>query len=389
MEAREDGLPHGPGQWKIVKPATAIIGDNAHRENPAISRARDLVLAHGWNSTSFQIVNPGIKRWFSTAGDAVVGYVCAGHVRVVAGAPVCEKERLPRVAAEFENETAAGKYHVCYFAAERRLESIYSHSPDHAKFLLGAQPVWDPRMWPEVVRANGSLRAQLNRARNKGVTVAEWPIAKAENNSELARCLHDWLASKGLPPLHFIVEPETLSRLENRRIFVAQHHSGAVGFVVLSPVPRRNGWLFEQFPHRPGAPNGTVELMIDSAMRAIGESGAEYATLGLSPLSIRADVEPFNNPVWLRIMLAWLRKHGQRFYNFDGLDAFKSKLRPERWEPVFAVSNEPRVSFRTLYAIASAFSGGRPAMLVFGGLSRAAITEVRNIKRFVRRAFTT
>jgi phosphatidylglycerol lysyltransferase len=189
--------------------------------------------------------------------------------------------------------------------------------------------------------------------------------------------------------MHFIVEPETLSRLDNRRIFVAEGADSVAGFVVLSPVPRRNGWLFEQFPHRPGAPNGTVELMIDTAMRAIGESGAEYATLGLSPLSIRADAEPSHNPVWLRIMLAWLRKHGQRFYNFDGLDAFKSKLRPERWEPIFAVSNEPRVSFRTLYAIASAFSGGRPAMLVFGGLWRAAITEFRNFRRFVRGAFTT
>jgi phosphatidylglycerol lysyltransferase len=372
-----------------VKSASVLTGSVQPPDNTALLRARDLVLAHGWNSTSFQIVNPGIKRWFSAAGDAVVGYVLAGHVRVVAGAPVCEKERLSRVASEFENETTAGKNHVCYFAAERRLESIYSDSPDHAKFLLGAQPVWDPRMWPEIVRTNRSLRAQLNRAGNKRVTVTEWPIAKAENNSELARCLHDWLASKGLPPLHFIVEPETLSRLENRRVFVAEHDGRVVGFVVLSPVPRRNGWLFEQFPHRPGAPNGTVELMIDRAMRAIGESGSEYATLGLSPLSIRADVEPFHNPVWLRIVLAWLRKHGQRFYNFDGLDVFKSKLHPERWEPVFAVSNEPRVSFRTLYAIASAFSGGRPAMLVFGGLWRAAITEVRNIRRFVRKAFTT
>jgi len=124
-----------------------------------------------------------------------------------------------------------------------------------------------------------------------------------------------------------------------------------------------------------------MELMIDYAMRALAEDGYQYATLGLSPLSRRAEVPPFDNPMWLRVFLAWLRKHGQRIYNFDGLDAFKTKLRPERWEPVFAVTNEPHVSFRTLYAIASAFSGNAPLRLFFGGLAKAAATEARWVKQ--------
>jgi len=68
-------------------------------ENPAVVRARELVLTYGWNSTSFQIVNPGIKRWFSDDGDAVVGYVPAGGFRIVAGAPVCRLDRVSEIAA--------------------------------------------------------------------------------------------------------------------------------------------------------------------------------------------------------------------------------------------------------------------------------------------------
>ena len=51
-------------------------------------RARSLVLKHGWNSTCFQIVNPGIEYWFGEDGESVVGYVTSKGVRVVAGAPV-------------------------------------------------------------------------------------------------------------------------------------------------------------------------------------------------------------------------------------------------------------------------------------------------------------
>src|SRR6185295_14755670 len=105
------------------------------------------------------------------------------------------------------------------------------------------------------------------------------------------------------------------------RVFVGERDNHVVGFVVLSPIAQRNGWLFEQFPHVPGAPNGTVELMIDAAMRTLAEDGCDYATLGLSPLSRRSNIPADKQPLWVRFILGWIRKHGQRFYNFDGLDS--------------------------------------------------------------------
>ena len=35
----------------------------------------------------------------------------------------------------------------------------------------------------------------------------------------------------------------------------------------------------------PEAPNGTVELLIDAAMRALHEAGSRFVTLGLAPLA--------------------------------------------------------------------------------------------------------
>lgn len=345
--------------------------------NLSFPLTRELVLTYGWNSTSYQIINPGIQHWFAEKRDSVVGYVSSFGVRVVAGAPVCARERLPEIVTEFELEAKQREEKVCYVCAEARLESVFSDSPHHAKILLGAQPVWNPKNWENIVKKNKSLRGQLNRARNKNVLVVEWPGKKAENHPELKQCLYQWLEAKGLPPLHFMVEPETLARLQDRRIFVAQQSEKIVGFVVLSPVATRHGWLFEQFIHCPKSPNGTVELMIDTAMRTIAEDGYEYATLGLSPLSKRAKIAPFDNPWRIHLVLAWMRKHGQRFYNFDGLDAFKTKLHPENWEAVFAISNEPHFSFSTLYAIASAFSNNAPMRLLFGGLKRALLMEIK------------
>ena len=163
--------------------------DRPKTENPNIVRARELVIAHGWNSTSFQIINPGIHRWFSSKGDAVVGYMSSCGVRVVVGAPVCEKSRLTAIADEFEADAADAGEHVCYFGAEKRLEAIFSDSPRHTKFLLGAQPVWRPVEWGPMVSRSKSIRAQLNRAVNKEVVVSEWSNEKAREHPRLEACL--------------------------------------------------------------------------------------------------------------------------------------------------------------------------------------------------------
>lgn len=349
-----------------------------------LERARRLVLEHGWNATAYQIINPGIRHWFAAEDDAVAGYVEHGGVRVVAGAPVCAEERLGSVVTAFERDARAAGCSVCYFGAEARLEAACSppRSGRHARVLLGAQPTWDPRAWADIPAGHASVRAQLNRARNKGVRVSEWPASEAEQNPELRRCLREWLATRGLPPLHFLVEPDTLTRLSDRHVFVAEQRGVVLAFLIASPIPARSGWLVEQLVRGWNAPNGTTDLLVDAAMRSAAGIGAKYVTLGLAPLSRRSGIAASSSePLWLRGVLHWVRAHGRRFYDFDGLDAFKARFRPAAWEPVYAIASERPFTPRMLYAIAAAFSGGSPFAMVARGLGRAAWWEVRGTAR--------
>jgi phosphatidylglycerol lysyltransferase len=341
-----------------------------------LQRARALVLRHGWNATAYQVINPGIRHWFSSTGDAVVGFVETAGFRVVAGAPVCSEERLASIHREFERDAALERKRVCYFGAESRLETLLSGMRGYSKVLLGAQPSFDPAHWSIMLRGHYSLRGQLNRARNKGVFVREYSAHRASTDLCIRGCLIEWLATRGLQPLHFLIEPETLERLYDRRIFVAERRGEPVAFLVASPVPQRAGWLVEQLIRGRRAPNGTAELMIHAATECFAEEGSNYVTLGLSAISRHMTEEMRGNPVWMRWLLAWMRAHGRRFYNFDGLDAFKRKFRPRAWEPVYAICNQPRFSPRVLYAIASAFTDGKPIRTGLRALLQAAVHEL-------------
>jgi phosphatidylglycerol lysyltransferase len=346
------------------------------KNRTAGGRARELVLRHGWNAMAYQILNLGMRHWFSADGGAVAGYVRAGGYRVVAGAPVCAPERLAETAAELAADTRRAGRRLCYFGAEDRMIGVLAAQGPVSALLLGAQPVWDPRHWHAILRGKASLRAQLARARNKGVTVSPLHLGIGLAQPALQRCLDEWLRQRGLPPMHFLVEWNLLSQLFDRRLFVAERAGRIVGFLIASPIPARKGWLIEQIIRGRAAPNGTTELLLDMAICALAREGAEYVTLGLSPLSRAVPQEPA--PPWsVRLPLAWVRVHGRRFYDFEGLERFKRKFQPESWEPIYAVTDRRRISLRTLYAIAGAFGGTSPVLFVGRALLRALRQEAR------------
>lgn len=345
-----------------------------------VKRAGRLVYRHGRAATCWQILNPSLSLWFSAAGDGVVGYASYRRVRVVAGEPVCVPERLAAVCREFMQDTAASGQHVCYLAAEaplaRQLDTI-----EHTVVPIGAQPVWHPAALTKVFRTAAALRYQLNRARNKGLAVSEWPVEQSDH-AGLQHCLADWLKGKPLPALGFMTDPYLLQRMEGRRLWVAEQHGVSVGYAVLSPVPARNGWLVEQIVRGRGALNGTAESLVAAAAHTVSVEGSVFLTLGAAPLSRRGPRLTTCHPLWLRAITGWMRAHGTRFYNFRGLEHFKAKFKPQDWEPVFAVASEHRIRPTTLYAVLGAFTSRSP---LWAGGQAIASALASEILRFARK----
>ncbi len=343
--------------------------------------ARSLIMRHGWNSTAYQILNPGIEHWAPPDQSAVVGYV--RHAAWVAtGAPVCDQYSLASISHQFKSAAASHNRRVCYFAAGTRLLQAIQSSSRHSAVAIGAQPVWNPLTWPHLVASNSAIRAQINRARNHHVHITPCPPQIARTLPGIHLCLNRWLASRPMPPLRFMTDPRAfLGFIQDRQLLLAtrgsSHDAPIIGFLLASPVPQRNGFLIEQIVRDPSAPNGTAELLIHSAMQTFAAQHCTYATLGLVALATQSQPSIAQNPAWLRLLMNWARAHGRRFYNFEGLEKFRAKLCPQEWESIYAITNEPRFSSQSLFAIAQAFSATSPFTLLLHSLSRALLQESR------------
>jgi len=311
-------------------------------------RALALLEKHGWNSTSFQILEPGFAYWFDE--DACVGYVDTGRAWVAAGPPIAALDRLNETSTRFVAAATAAGRRVCMFATEDR----FRDAAGWPALRIGEQPMWSPSEWNDAVRAKKSLREQLRRARAKGVVVRALSIDElAGRRAELDALIARWLASRTIAPMGFLVQVDPFVFAERRRFFIAEQDGRIVGFLGVIPIYARGGWFFEDFLRDPTAPNGTIELLVDAGMRAAAADGVAVVTLGLAPLA--GDVGP---------ILRSARKFGRALYDFDGLRAFKAKLSPRAWDPIFLSYPPGTSSVRAVIDTLTAFARG--GLLRFG-----------------------
>lgn len=291
--------------------------------SPERARVLELLRRHGWNATSFQVLEPGFAYFFA-GDDAVVGYVDTGSAWVAAGAPIAPVERLREVMDAFVAAARAAGRRASCFGTEAR----FADATNWPALRIGDQPVWDPARWADVVKTRRSLREQLRRATAKGVRVRAVAAADVADGTPLRRqvdaMIARWLASRPIAPMGFLVQVDPFTFAAERRYFVAERDGRVVAFLGIIPIYARGGWFFEDFLRDPEAPNGTVELVVDAGMRAAAAENVAMVTLGLVPLS--GDVDS-----WLRAA----RRFGRTLYDFDGLRAFKAKFVPCGWDPIF------------------------------------------------------
>lgn len=84
----------------------------------------------------------------------------------------------------------------------------------------------------------------------------------------------------------------------------------------------------------PDATDGVMEYLFIQLMLLGKQEGYQWFNLGMAPLS--GLEEHALSPLWNRLG-ALVFRHGEHFFNFQGLRQYKEKFEPE-WEPKYLAS---------------------------------------------------
>ncbi|MCA0998617.1 bifunctional lysylphosphatidylglycerol flippase/synthetase MprF [Alloyangia pacifica] len=198
------------------------------------------------------------------------------------------------------------------------------------------------------------LRTAHNRALRDGLSFEVLKPPFAPGFMEELRAISDsWLATKAGAEKGFSVgafDPDVLSQAP---IAVVRHEGRTVAFANLWLTETKTSATIDLMRHVENAPGGLMEFLFTELLLHFAAEGYDEFSLGNAPLS---GLEARRGAALSTRLGALVYRHGQQFYNFEGLRAFKEKFGPD-WRPIY-VAVPPRANLLSIAADVVALIGG-------------------------------
>ena len=174
-----------------------------------------------------------------------------------------------------------------------------------------------------------SLRNTLNKLEKDGTTFEIVPAAEVPALVPKLKEISDaWLEHKKTREKSFSLGSFSLDYLTQFPAALVRVGGQVVAFANVWVGAERDELSVDLMRHLPDAPNGVMDFLFVHLMLWGKAQGFEWFNLGMAPLS-GLDDRPLA-PLWSRVGARAFR-HGEHFYNFQGLRQYKQKFAPV-WE---------------------------------------------------------
>ena len=163
-----------------------------------------------------------------------------------------------------------------------------------------------------------------------------------------------WLKEKNTREKGFSLgffSPEYLSQFP---VGIIRKNGKIIAFANIWPGAGREEFSVDLMRHTSDAPHGIMDYLFTHIILWGRQEGYRWFNLGMAPLSGLEDRSLA--PLWNRLG-AFVFRHGEHFYNFQGLRQYKDKFDPV-WEPKYIALPGGLALPHILANVASLVSGG-------------------------------
>lgn len=298
--------------------------------------AKAAAIVDGQDNADANLVRMGDKHvMFSDSGRSFIMYGIQGRSWIALGDPVGDSDETAEMIWRFvERARDAGGRAVLYQISPALLS--FCADAGLRAFKLGEMALVNLSSFDLKGGRLAGLRQALNKGRRDGMEFAIVDTADVPAiMPELKEVSDSWLSHHQTREKGFSLGSFDESYVAAMPVAIIRMNGKIVAFATLFLTQTKVEGSVDLMRFAPEAPRGAMDFLFVSLIEDLKNAGYQWFNLGMAPLSgmSKRDVAP----VWDRIG-STLFEHGERFYNFKGLRAFKSKFHP-RWEPrYFAVA---------------------------------------------------
>ena len=317
--------------WSLMRPATSAIAPASEED-----MERAIAIVEAQDMSDANLVRMGDKRiMFSADGRAFIMYGRWARSWIALFDPVGPLDAWPDLVWQFiETARANGCRPVFYQVSPRGL-AHYADAGLRA-FRLGELAEVDLTRFDMKGGKWATLRHQVSRGQRDGLEffVVE-PAKVTAILPELAAVSDAWLDHHSAREKSFSLGAFDPEYLVTQPVAILKYEGRIVAFANVLVTAAREEGSVDLMRFSPDAPRGAMDFLFARLMEHLKAQGYRRFNLGMAPLSGMSSRR--TAPVWDRAGRTFY-EHGERFYNFKGLRAFKSKFHPH-WQPRYLVAS--------------------------------------------------
>lgn len=334
----------------LLRPHPVIASTNKQDE---LQRVKDIVLASPSSNACLALL--GDKSFlFSEKGNAFLMYGVSGRSWIAMGDPMGSVDEWRELLWQFrERCDRFDGWTVFYEVGTKNLPLYLELGLSLVK--IGEEGLVDLKGFSLEGNERKGFRHTLNKFEKEDytfevVSVEKFPsvLAEMKEVSDL------WLKEKNTREKRFSLGFFNEAYLKQLPVALVRKEQKIFAFANLWQSAGKAELSIDLMRHLPEAPHGIMDYLLVHLMLWGKNEGYRWFCLGMAPLSgMEASTLA---PLWNRIG-AFLFRHGEHFYNFQGLRQYKEKFDPQ-WEPRYLVSPGGRALPIILTHIAALISGG-------------------------------
>ncbi|MBC2772790.1 bifunctional lysylphosphatidylglycerol flippase/synthetase MprF [Rhizobium sp. AQ_MP] len=303
---------------------------------PAIRPADDAELAKAVaildrnDVADANLVRTGDKSlMFSPDGDAFLMYGRQGRSLIAFLDPVGPKASRDELVWQFVETARASGCRAAFYQSSPAILPVIADAGMKA-FKLGEMAVVDLELFDLKGGKWAGLRQAAAKGERDGLTFEIIPTEGVPAILDDLRRISDaWLDHHRAKEKGFSLGAFTEAYMSAQPVAILRHEGRIVAFADILLTDTREEASIDLMRFAPDAPKGAMDFLFVRLMTTLRDQGYRHFNLGMAPLSglSRREVAP----VWDRVANTFY-EHGERYYNFKGLRAFKSKFHPD-WQP--------------------------------------------------------
>ena len=187
----------------------------------------------------------------------------------------------------------------------------------------------------------------------KALSPEEFTLEKLSpsEKEQVGLLIERWKASRKSAPLGFLNRVDFWRHYEQKRFFRVKSRHKTVAIIGAVPIPLKNSWYLVDLIRDPEfAPTGCIESLVTIAISTFTEEKVDSISLGLCPFIIDAKKDDRKNLAFHRFVKK-ISSVISFFYDAQALYTFKTKLGPTRFEKMYLISSEKRLTLKVALGV--------------------------------------